>query len=109
MNIAIEGHPAEHLGGTFISANAFSLLRKHPIVGRDFRLEDDRAGAEPVVIIGHAVWIGRHLVSRQARRRCQSVDSRVRRGSAPLDTRRPRTKSCTFGRVPHKSGAPDVS
>jgi putative ABC transport system permease protein len=58
MNVAVDGHPAEHLAGTFISANAFGLLRERPALGRDFRPEDDRVGAEPVVIIGHAVWIG---------------------------------------------------
>jgi predicted permease len=57
FNIAVEGQPADHLGGTFISANAFSLLREHPILGRDFRPEDDRVAAEPVAIIGHAVWV----------------------------------------------------
>ena len=56
MNLAVDGHPAEHLAGTFISANAFSLLRERPAIGRDFRPDDDRAGAEPVVIIGHRVW-----------------------------------------------------
>ena len=56
MNIAVDGHPAEHLAGTFISANTFSLLRERPVIGRDFRPDDDRVGAEPVAIIGHAAW-----------------------------------------------------
>jgi putative ABC transport system permease protein len=64
FNIAIEGQPADHLEGTFISANAFSLLREHPILGRDFRPEDDRVGAEPVAIIGHAVWVGQFTAER---------------------------------------------
>lgn len=59
MNVAVEGHPADHLAGCFMSANAFSLLRERPIVGRDFRPEDDRPGAAPVVIIGHGVWVER--------------------------------------------------
>lgn len=57
MTVAIERQPAEHLDGTFISANAFGLLRERPILGRDFRPEDDRVGAEPVAVIGHAVWM----------------------------------------------------
>jgi putative ABC transport system permease protein len=64
FNIAIEGLPADHLGGTFISANAFSLLREHPILGREFRPEDDRVGAEPVAIIGHTVWINQFAADR---------------------------------------------
>ena len=64
FNIAVEGQPADHLGGTFISANAFGLLRQHPILGRDFRPDDDRAGAEPVAIIGHAVWVDQFAAER---------------------------------------------
>ena len=58
MNIGVDGHPADHFSGCFISANAFSVLHERPIVGRDFRPEDDRPGAEPVIIIGHGVWTG---------------------------------------------------
>ena len=35
------------------------VLREHPIVGRDFRPEDDRPGAPPVVIVGQRVWVER--------------------------------------------------
>ena len=59
MNLGVEGRPADHLAGCFVSANAFSALREHPIVGRDFRPEDDRLGAAPVIIIGHGVWTER--------------------------------------------------
>jgi predicted permease len=59
MNLGVEGHPADHLAGCFMSANAFSALRERPIVGRDFRPEDDRPGATPVIIIGHRVWAER--------------------------------------------------
>src|SRR5439155_23463046 len=51
--------PADHLAGCFVSANAFSALRERPIVGRDFRPEDDRLCAAPVIIIGHGVWTER--------------------------------------------------
>jgi putative ABC transport system permease protein len=59
VNIGVDGQPADHLAGCFISANAFGALHERPIVGRDFRQEDDRPGAPPVIIIGHAVWTGR--------------------------------------------------
>ena len=59
MNLGVEGRPADHLAGCFVSANAFSALRERPIVGRDFRPEDDRPGAAPVIIIGHDVWTER--------------------------------------------------
>jgi putative ABC transport system permease protein len=59
INLGVEGHPADHLGGCFVSANAFSALRESPIVGRDFRPDDDQPGAAPVIIIGHRVWVER--------------------------------------------------
>ena len=59
MILGVEGRPADHLAGCFVSANAFSALRERPIVGRDFRPEDDRPGAAPVIIIGHGVWTER--------------------------------------------------
>ena len=59
MILGVEGRPADHLAGCFVSANAFSALRERPIVGRDFRPEDDRPGAAPVIIIGHDVWTER--------------------------------------------------
>ena len=59
MILGVEGRPADHLAGCFVSANAFSALRERPIVGRDFRPEDDRPGAAAVIIIGHGVWTER--------------------------------------------------
>jgi putative ABC transport system permease protein len=59
VNLGVESRPADHLAGCFVSANAFSVLRERPIVGRDFRPEDDRLGAAPVIIIGHGVWTER--------------------------------------------------
>ncbi len=60
MNVADEGRPAERFQGAFVSANAFSIVGQRPILGRDFREDDDRAGATPVVILGHTVWQGRY-------------------------------------------------
>jgi putative ABC transport system permease protein len=59
INLGVEGQPADRLAGCFMSANGFSALRERPIVGRDFQPEDDRPGAAPVIIIGHAVWAER--------------------------------------------------
>jgi predicted permease len=39
-----------------VTANAFRLLRIAPVLGRDFRDEDSRPGAAPVVIIGDKIW-----------------------------------------------------
>ncbi len=45
MNVSDEGRAPERFGGPYISANAFTLIGERPIIGRDFRPEDDRPGA----------------------------------------------------------------
>ena len=60
MNIADETYAPERFLGAFVSANTFSLLGTRPVLGRDFRAEDDRDGAEPVVLIGYDVWRNRY-------------------------------------------------
>lgn len=39
-----------------VSADFFDVLRTAPFLGRTFRAEDDRTGAQPVVILSHALW-----------------------------------------------------
>ena len=60
MDLADEEHAAERLVGAWVSANAFPLIGHEPALGRGMSAEDDRAGAEPVVILGHAVWQRRY-------------------------------------------------
>jgi putative ABC transport system permease protein len=60
MTIVDEGHAPERVLGSFVSANAFDLLGRRPVLGRGFRAEDDREGAAPVVILGHDVWSNRY-------------------------------------------------
>lgn len=43
-----------------VSAPLFSVLRARPAVGRLIGPEDDRPGAEPVVVLGHAFWTARY-------------------------------------------------
>jgi predicted permease len=52
----------EALQGTLVSANYFSVLGVRPELGRTFLPEEDRSGAEPVVVVSHAFW-RRHLGS----------------------------------------------
>src|SRR5262249_1584125 len=40
--------------------NTFSLIGQRPILGRDFRLEDERAEAEPVTILSNGLWQQRY-------------------------------------------------
>src|SRR5438067_7455611 len=47
--------PERYLGGQ-ISADAFSFLGVQPILGRQFRPEEDELNAAPVALIGYDVW-----------------------------------------------------
>ena len=47
---------AELVGGSMISADFFPTLGVTPILGRNFRTDDDRAGAAPVVMLGGGLW-----------------------------------------------------
>jgi len=60
MNIGDTGQPADRVGGSFISANAFSVLGVRPLLGRDFSSADDAQGAEPVAILSHGLWRSRY-------------------------------------------------
>ena len=51
--------PERYLGAT-ISWNLFDLLGTPPLVGRNFTPEDDRPGAEPVVLLSHEIWQRRY-------------------------------------------------
>jgi len=42
----------------------FPMLGVPPALGRHFNQEDDRAGAEPVVILSDEVWVRRYNADR---------------------------------------------
>jgi predicted permease len=46
----------ELVGGSMISADFFPTLGVAPILGRNFRTDEDRAGAAPVVMLGGGLW-----------------------------------------------------
>ena len=60
MNVSEEGRAPERFLGTYISTNAFALLRATPIVGRDFVPDDERRGAPPVAILSYNAWKQRY-------------------------------------------------
>ena len=60
MNVSDRGRAPERYSGPYISANAFHLIGQRPLLGRDFTADDDRPGAEPVVILGNGVWKTRY-------------------------------------------------
>jgi putative ABC transport system permease protein len=74
MSLVVAEHAAEHVAGTYISATGFSVLRERPILGRDFRPEDDQPGAEAVVMLAHHVWTERFAADRSVIGRTIRVD-----------------------------------
>ena len=62
--------------GTTVSWNLFELLGTPPILGRPFAPEDDRPGAEPVVMLGHEVWQRRYNSDPSIVGRAISVNAR---------------------------------
>ena len=50
-----EGEP-EQVDGAFVSANLFPTLGVNPELGRGFTTEEQREGADHVVIISHGLW-----------------------------------------------------
>jgi putative ABC transport system permease protein len=50
------GDQPEHVPGTMVSANFFSVLGVTPQFGRAFLPNEDQAGADRVVIISNALW-----------------------------------------------------
>lgn len=54
-NLTGSGEP-ERLHAHMISAEFFPTLRLNPLIGRNFRPEEDRAGGNPVAILGDGLW-----------------------------------------------------
>lgn len=60
MNISDTRAWPEQVRGARLTANAFDVLRQQPLLGRAFIAEDERMGAQPVVIIGYNIWKNRY-------------------------------------------------
>ena len=60
LTIADGAGEPERFPGMAVSASLFSLIGERPALGRDFRPDDDRPGAEPVVMLSDHVWRTRY-------------------------------------------------
>ena len=60
VNVSDDEQVPDRVFGAYVSPNFFRLLGEQPVLGRDFDPDDDRDGAEPVVLIGHGLWETRY-------------------------------------------------
>ena len=60
VTIADGAHEPERYRGSAISHGLFELLGAAPVLGRNFTANDDRPGADPVILLSHEVWTRRY-------------------------------------------------
>lgn len=58
VSLVTEGD-VERIQGARVTANFFPLLKVTPFRGRNFQVEEERRGSEPVAIISHDFWQNR--------------------------------------------------
>ena len=75
VNLSDEGRDPDRISGSYVSGSFFDLLGEQPILGRGFTADDDRPGAEPVIIIGYSVWQNRYQGSPDVLGRLVRVNS----------------------------------
>jgi putative ABC transport system permease protein len=75
MNLTGNGSP-ERLYGESVTANYFALLGVAPALGRTFADEEDREGANPVVVLTHRFWENRLGSDQAALGRTINLDAR---------------------------------
>lgn len=55
FNLAGVSEP-ESIGGAAVSSNLLRTLGVKPLLGRDFLLDEDKKGTEPVVMLSYSLW-----------------------------------------------------
>src|SRR5688572_7274322 len=60
MTISDDRGLPEQARGSYLTANAFAVVGQQPLLGRDFRPEDERRGSDRAVIIGYTLWRNRY-------------------------------------------------
>jgi putative ABC transport system permease protein len=58
--VSEKGNPPQSYSMALVSSGMFEMMHIPPILGRGFLPEDDKPGAEPVLVIGYGVWKERY-------------------------------------------------
>jgi putative ABC transport system permease protein len=77
-SLSDSGEP-ERVQGVRLSANVFSILGLRPFIGRTLIGEDDKNGAEPVVLLSYGVWARRYAKNPDVVGRFINVNGESRR------------------------------
>ena len=77
LTIADGSGEPERYAGAAVSSSLFGLLGTPPALGRDFGPDDDRPGAEPVVLLSDDVWTHRYAADRSVVGRSISINGRA--------------------------------
>jgi len=67
---------SERLHGHQISAGFFALLGVNPLVGREFRSDEDQVGASPVAVLGDGLWKRKFAASPEVVGKDISIDGK---------------------------------
>jgi predicted permease len=86
FNLSGDGN-AVHINGTETSANLFSLLEAHPLLGRTFHAGDELPGQDRLAILSYSLWQTRFAGSPDIVGRWMTVDDIPRQiiGVMPAD------------------------
>ncbi|MEO6213463.1 MAG: ABC transporter permease [Vicinamibacterales bacterium] len=76
LTIADGGGEPERYSGAPVSWTLFRLLGMQPVAGRDFTAEDDRPGAEPVVLLSYDIWERRYQKAPSVINRAITINGR---------------------------------
>src|SRR5262245_5680535 len=60
VNLSDDGMIPERYAGCYLSANTFQVIGHRPVIGRDFRPEEDIQGGPAVVLLSDGVWKNRY-------------------------------------------------
>ena len=74
MTLTGKGEP-ERLVARMVTAGFFPLLGASPRIGRNFTVEEDRAGGTPVAILSYALWQRRFAGSKDVLGQTMDVDA----------------------------------
>src|SRR5437588_1288269 len=55
INLTYKNTPQRYTGG-YVTEDLFKIVGVSPVLGRDFRAEDNKPGAEKTVILGDEIW-----------------------------------------------------